>query len=128
MSRAWQQQERLVAAWLHTTRNPLSGRNNRNDDGSKRLGDVLYRHAVIEVKRKKTVNMREVDSVRWLARVAKLPWALFEFKTGAADLVKITVNHATAEVICACLRKLWEQNPTESSDGGCVPPKTGEKR
>lgn len=109
MGGAWQNQERLVASWLGTMRNPLSGRNNRNDDGSRRLGDVLYKEAVIEIKRHKTISMINVPCVRDLARAAGIPWLLLEFKTGAANLVKLTMDHQTAEYVMGCLDVKWRE-------------------
>lgn len=108
-NRAWQAQERLVASWWGTFRNPLSGRNNRNDDGSKRLGDIMYKPALIEVKRHNDVSMKIAESVRALARAHYKRWALFEFRTGCANLVKITVDHDTAEAICGFLREKWDK-------------------
>lgn len=107
MSGGWKQTERVVAGWFGTVRNPLSGRNNVDDSGARRLGDIVYKHAVVEIKRHKTVSMINVPCVRDLARKAKLPWALFEFKTGAADLVKLTVNKETAAYLSECLNALW---------------------
>jgi hypothetical protein len=40
-NKTWQQLERYAATIFGTTRNPLSGANNRSDDGSKRIGDVI---------------------------------------------------------------------------------------
>ncbi|MCX6707221.1 MAG: hypothetical protein NT001_03710, partial [Candidatus Woesearchaeota archaeon] len=49
----WKQREREIAEMFGTSRNPLSGSNNRADDGSKRQGDILYSFAIIEVKLRK---------------------------------------------------------------------------
>ena len=85
MSGAWKNQERLVASWFHTTRNPLSGRNNRNDDSSLRLGDILYKPAVVEVKRHRTVTMKMACETKRLAKEYEKPWLHIEFKTGKID-------------------------------------------
>ena len=47
---AWQDRERLVAGWFGSVRNPLSGRGNVTDDGKRRLGDSVYRYAILESK------------------------------------------------------------------------------
>jgi hypothetical protein len=119
VSGAWKAQERTVADWFGVCRNPLSGRNNVDDHGRRRLGDIVYSAAVVEVKRHKTISMINVPCVRDLARVARLPWALFEFKTGAPNVVKITVDHAHAEYIAQCLDVKWreEQAKREMSHG-----------
>lgn len=109
MSGAWKQRERLLAEWFGTLRNPLSGRNNRNDDGSKRLGDVLYRPAVLEAKRRKCVApIRRAKETRKLADDAGLPWAHFEYETRTPEMCAIVVNFATARYLAAQLRALWE--------------------
>lgn len=119
-SKGWQNQERLVASWLGTMRNPLSGRNNRNDDGSRRLGDVLYKESVIEIKRRNNISMANVHCVRDLARAARLPWLLLEFRTGTADLVKLTCDHDTARFIMKMLDKKWKLNAKGQSEEGII--------
>lgn len=106
-SSSWKLREALVASWLGTFRNITSGSNNRNDDGSRRLGDVIYKYAVIEVKQHKTISMHNVPQVKNLAMKNHLPWALVEFKKGAINLVKLTVDNNTAEYIFQCLDQKW---------------------
>lgn len=96
-----------MAEWFGTKRNPLSGRNNYNDAGEKRLGDILFEHAVIEVKRRATISVEMALETRRLARQYKRPWAHYEFKTGQADVVKITVDFATGRRISQFLRETW---------------------
>lgn len=107
MSRSWQRQERIVAKWLGTRRNPLSGSNNYGDRGQKRFGDIIIDGIVVEVKRHKAISMRKAIETRDQARKAGLKWAHFEFKTGQADMVAITVDHAHAEIICRALLEFW---------------------
>lgn len=112
-SNSWKEKERLVAKWFGSHRNPLSGRNNIADDGSRRLGDIVYKHAVIEVKHKKTVNVDVGAETRKLADGR--PWLVFEFKVARsgsapeASLVKITCDHKTAAFICDALKKRHEE-------------------
>lgn len=42
MGKAWKQFERFVGSIFWVFRNSLSGSNNRNDDGTKRKGDILF--------------------------------------------------------------------------------------
>jgi hypothetical protein len=109
-SSSWKNMERKVASWFGSTRNPLSGRNNVDDNGERRLGDIVYPHAAIEVKQKKTVSMVDVDCIRVPAVAARKPWLLLEFKKGAANLVKLTMDHATAEYVCGCLDVKWRDD------------------
>lgn len=107
-SRSWQEKERLVAKWFNTIRNPLSGRNNVDDKGNRRLGDIIYKYALVEVKRRKECSFSFAKSARDLANKNKLPWIVFEFKTGEPDLVKLNVDYKTAQAICEFLSVKWE--------------------
>lgn len=107
-SRSWQEKERLVAKWFNTIRNPLSGRNNVDDKGNRRLGDIIYKYALVEIKRRKECSFSFARSARALANKHKLPWIVFEFKTGEPDLVKLNVDYKTAQAICEFLSACWE--------------------
>lgn len=109
MSRAWQQQERLVAEWFGTKRTPLSGPNDRWDDGTGRLGDVLFRPAVVEVKRRKEVSFKYAEETARKAKKVGLPWLCVEFKTGKAGFVKLAMTKETAAFVCDELRRAWEE-------------------
>ena len=53
----WKAFERRVARVIFDTeRNALSGRNNRNDDGSRRLGDNLRQDIIVECKKYKKIG------------------------------------------------------------------------
>lgn len=116
-NRSWQRQERLVADWFKTRRNPLSGSNNVDDFGRHRIGDIIIGCGVVEVKRRSTVSMRTAQETRRRAQAVGRPWAVFEFQTGTADLVKITIDHETARDICAIIRKRWEARACVPADG-----------
>lgn len=106
-SGSWKNMERLVANWFCSHRNPLSGRNNVDDEGNKRLGDLVYKYAAIEVKQHKTISMTNVECIKRPALAARLPWLLVEFKKGAINLVKLTMDHSTAEFVCNALDQKW---------------------
>lgn len=106
-SRSWQNKERLVAGWFSTCRNPLSGRNNVNDAGERRCGDIIYGDGVIEVKRKKNLAIGDALETRDLAASRGLPFAHFEFKTGQADIVTVTLNYGDAKTAVEALRIKW---------------------
>lgn len=107
MSGAWKNKERLVAGWFKTMRNPLSGRNNIGDNLQRRIGDIIYPHAVVEVKRRKSVGMKLAQETRKDGKEAGKPWLHFEFATGQPDIVKITVNYRIAALACALLDQHW---------------------
>lgn len=107
MSKSWQEKERLVAKWFKTNRNPLSGRNNVDDKGNRRLGDIIFPYALIEVKRRKVCSFDFAKDARKLA--GKLHWLVLEFKTGEPDLVKINMNYELAELICGFLADKWRK-------------------
>lgn len=105
--RGWQQKERLVASWFKTVRNPLSGRNNVDDSGGRRCGDVIMGYGLVEVKRKKALSMKDAKDTQQLARARNLPWAHMEFQTGTPSLVQITLDYENAKIICEALRTHW---------------------
>lgn len=112
-SRSWQEKERLVAKWFNTIRNPLSGRNNVDDKGNRRLGDIVFKYALVEVKRRKECSFNFAKSARALASKNNIPWIVFEFKTGEPDLVKLNVDYKTAEMISEFLATCWEAQETD---------------
>lgn len=104
-----------MAEWFGTRRNPLSGRNNYCDDGSQRLGDIIYKHAVVEVKRRSTVSFDVAKQTRELAKRHFKPWIVFEFRTGEPDLVKISCDHRLAEHLAKAADEYWlSQRPPET--------------
>lgn len=109
--------ERQVGLWFNAFRNPLSGRNNIGDDGERRIGDIVYAPAAIEVKQHKSVNMRNVECIKYPALAAKKPWALFEFKKGAINLVKLTTDHKTMKAICGFLDRYWRNGSKDEVKG-----------
>jgi len=75
--------ESQVASWFNVLRNPLSGRNNRDDSGKRRLGDILYKHAVVEVKtRRKLVTITRALESKKLAEEHTKPFIHFERLVG----------------------------------------------
>lgn len=109
MSGAWKQRERDVAEWFNSKRNPLSGRNNVADDGSRRLGDVVYNHAVIEVKRRKNNSaVTRAKATRELSGKSRKPWVHIEFSTGQPGLVSFVFDFDTARHVAKALMSLWE--------------------
>lgn len=107
-SRSWQDKERLVAKWFGVQRNPLSGRNNIDDRGERRLGDIIYPYALVEVKRRKGCSFNFAKDARKLAKTRNLPWIVLEFKTGEPDLVKMNMDYKTAQAVCEFLATKWE--------------------
>lgn len=109
MSGGWKQRERLVATWFSTRRNPLSGSNNFGDDLQKRFGDIIYKLAIVEVKRRKGFGMTDAKKTRDIATRSGLPWLHFEFQTGQAGMVKVTMDHKTAKTVCYWMDLEWKR-------------------
>jgi len=75
--------ESQISAMFGVLRNPLSGRNNRDDSGKRRLGDSLYKHAVVEAKtRRKLVTITRAYDTKKLAKEHNKPWIHFERLVG----------------------------------------------
>lgn len=106
MSDGWKQKERLVAGWFGSVRNPLSGRNNVSDDGTRRLGDLVYPHAVVEVKRRKAnTAITRAKETRQLA--AGKPWIHVEFSTGQPEITALVMDYELAKKVCKFLDQEW---------------------
>ena len=113
--KTWKALERKYAKWFDTTRNPLSGRNNRNDDGSKRLGDNLYKPALIELKtRRRIATLDRASETRDLANAHNIPWLHIEHSTRRRGMVALVLPEVFAEtVVRNFLRPMWEGRMTE---------------
>jgi len=85
--------EEQVGQWFGVHRNPLSGRNNRSDDGKRRLGDILYKYALVEVKtrRKLATITRALESMELAEKNGK-PFIHFERIVGDKKVI-VTVCH-----------------------------------
>lgn len=106
----WKAAESEIAFWFDTSRNPLSGRNNRNDDGSKRLGDALYLPAVVEVKvRKGNAIISRALETRALAESKGKPWIHLERLLGDRSVTVLALPTPLAERVVRFLRAAsWE--------------------
>jgi hypothetical protein len=80
--------EEQIGQWFSVHRNPLSGRNNRDDSGRKRLGDILYKYAVVEGKtrRKNSIITRAYETKK-LAEEHTKPWIHFERIVGDRETI-----------------------------------------
>ena len=109
----WKGKERIVAGWFDGYRNPLSGRNNRDDKGNRRVGDVIYPPALIEVKyRSKVSSITRAKETQRLADKEKLPWLHIEFQRGSNACVAIVLTAELAEeMVRGFLRPKWEGEP-----------------
>lgn len=117
---AWKGRETFVGQrWFNgVTRNPLSGRNNRNDDGSKRLGDILYQPAIVEVKlRKENAVIKRALETRQLARDNGLPYIHLESLLGNKDVWALCLDLELMDVAMAAVRRHIEKGATTSYKG-----------
>lgn len=121
MSGAWKERERLVASWFGSYRNPLSGRNNVADDGSRRLGDVIHPIAVIEVKRRKANStLFRAKETRELAK--DKPWVHVEFATGQPGIVAFVMDFKMADNVARYLNSSWFTDVDQPSSTHRQPP------
>jgi len=80
--------EEQIGQWFNVHRNPLSGQNNRDDSGRKRLGDILYKYSVIEGKtRRKLVSITRAYETKKLAKEHNKPWIHFERLVGDRETI-----------------------------------------
>ena len=113
---AWKNREAIIAAFFGTKRNPLSGRNNRSDDGSRRLGDIVYPFpkeapAVVEVKlRGKVASVVRAQETAALAKEYGREWVHFESTKGDQSIWCVCLpEELVKEVIDKVLRPRWEK-------------------
>lgn len=78
-----------------------------DDSGKRRAGDIIHSMGVVEIKRKKSTSFKEAKSLLQLVKPDRKPWLLVEFRTGEADLVKLTMNHKTAAAVCNFIDLYW---------------------
>lgn len=98
MGKTWKAFERQVGDMFGVKRNPLSGTNNRNDDGTKRLGDVLYRPAIIELKlRKRNATIKRAQETKKLAKENNKPFLHVERVKGDRKTLALCVDSSMAE-------------------------------
>ena len=107
----WKRAERYIARRLFgVERNPLSGANNRWDDGSKRSGDVLYKPALVEIKlRKDNATIKRARETQEEAKRLGLPWIHLEVGHGDNRFVAIVVDWKYAKAFIRALRREWEK-------------------
>ncbi len=105
MSKRWKQVERDYAAWFGTFRNPLSGRNNRDDAGKARLGDIIHPTAVVEIKHRRTISFSVAKETRDLANEHGKHWLCMESCPGEANLIKLVMSKDMASDVCAYIAR-----------------------
>lgn len=111
MSDGWKEKERLVAEWFGSHRNPLSGGNNVNDEGGKRLGDLVYKPGIVEVKRRKNnAFIGRAKHTRMQANSVNLPWLHIEFSTRQPDIVGMVMDYDLARDVVRFIRMIWESD------------------
>lgn len=108
--KAWKARERQIAEWFNTQRNPLSGANNRSDDGGDRIGDLVGLPAVVEVKlRKRHPAITRAKKTREEAAKVNKPWAHVEVASEAPGLAALVVSHEVMKKLAKHLLFLWER-------------------
>lgn len=108
---SWKKWEREVAGWFGGKRNPLSGRNNYDDRGNRRLGDVVgVNGLVVECKLlKRVASISRARKTRELARKHGKRFVHVERQKGDRNLVCFVVDINTAKELAKYLK--------EKSDG-----------
>lgn len=93
------------ARWFDSKRNPLSGRNNIDDSGNRRLGDLVYPHAVIECKvRKSIASIARALETKELAEANGKPWVHIERQKGDAKTYLLVCDLELMDVAMAAVR------------------------
>lgn len=111
----WVVRERILAGWFKTNRNPLSGRNNVDDQGKRRLGDAAYPYALLESKLvgKHAAISRARDTWRQ-AKEAGKPFLHVEFQKGSNAVVGLFVTKELAAELCGYLDRKWRNDGKQS--------------
>ncbi|WP_340691052.1 hypothetical protein [Hydrogenobacter thermophilus] len=115
----WKAWEREVASWLNTRRNPLSGGNNYTDDGKSRIGDVLLKDAVVEVKLRASIS--SISRARLVYQKAKergLPFLQVERERGNKDLILLVVPYEDAVYLVQKWRERHEKEAVSDDSTG----------
>lgn len=85
--------ESQIGEWFGVYRNPLSGRNNRDDSGKKRLGDIIYPYAVVEGKtRRKLATISRVYETKKLAENNGKQFVHFERIVGDRETIVLVCD------------------------------------
>ncbi len=115
--KTWKAKERMIARdFFGVERNPLSGRNNRSDDGTPRLGDVLLSWALIEIKtRKKNASLERAKETRKLAKENDdMPWLHIEMLNGSNKEVALIMSYEQAQAVAKYLKyTYWDRKVVE---------------
>ncbi|MHA1961086.1 MAG: hypothetical protein ACW99U_12690 [Candidatus Thorarchaeota archaeon] len=100
-SKTWKQFERQLGEWWRGKRNPLSGRNNIDDRGNRRLGDVIVPELeakdipyLIEAKLHKNIaSITRAKETMALAEEHGIgDWFHFERKNGSNKIVLVATS------------------------------------
>ncbi len=115
--KSWKQWEREVASWFGGYRNPLSGRNNRDDKGRERIGDIIgVDGLVIECKLLKAVApIRRAKETAKLAKRYGRGFVHVEREKGNKKLVCFVVDINTARKFAELLSKEGRIDSNEES-------------
>ncbi|MCK4358993.1 MAG: hypothetical protein KAW92_09665 [Candidatus Cloacimonetes bacterium] len=101
--------ESQVASWFNVLRNPLSGRNNRDDSGKRRLGDILYKYSVIEGKtRRRLVSITRAYETKKLAKEHNKPWIHFERIVGDRETIITVCDESLVKKFVKLLNLLFQ--------------------
>jgi len=101
--------EEQIGQWFNVHRNPLSGQNNRDDSGRKRLGDILYKYAVVEGKtrRKNSIITRAYETKK-LAKEHNKPWIHFERIVGDKSTIVTVCDEDLVKKFVTLLNLLFQ--------------------
>lgn len=101
------------ARWFDSKRNPLSGRNNIDDKGNRRLGDIVYPHAVVECKvRKSIASIGRALETKELAEANGKPWVHIERQKGDGKTFALVCDLELMDVAMAAIRGHIESKVT----------------
>mgnify|MGYP001575280833 CR=1 FL=1 len=114
----WKTVESEIAEDFGTKRNPLSGRNNIADNGTRRLGDVVgLENLLVEIKYRQSIAsiIRSLETSS-LAEEYHIPhWVHIERMKGNKDKYLLVVNRELFKALCQFIR-LYSERDNEKKD------------
>jgi len=104
----WKSFEKFIGKAIGTDRIPLSGRNNIDDDGNRRIGDICMPgrwNAMAECKTRKDypksgIWPRIIETIEDAEKSGKKHWFHFERRKGNKQIFIIAVNKDWIVPIC----------------------------
>jgi hypothetical protein len=106
---------------FQSQRNPLSGSNNRGDDGKPRSGDVLFAPALVEVKlRKRHATLARAMQTKAEAEKLGKPWIHIELTHGDRKHMAVILPYMENRLMFRMLINYWTTGDIWSEAGEII--------